>query len=44
MLIQPRRQYIIALRRNAYRKRSSFYTDMATVLQCALGSDYSPRC
>ena len=35
MLIQPRRHYIMALRRSAYRKRGSSYTDMATVLRCA---------
>ena len=36
MLIQPRRHYIMALRRSAYRKRGSSYTDMATVLRYAL--------
>ena len=33
MLIQPRRHYIQALRRSAYRKRGSSYTDMATVFR-----------
>ena len=44
MLIQPRRHYIMALRRSAYRKRGSSYTDMATVLRCApLACDRSRR-
>ena len=40
MLIQPRRHYILASRRSAYRKRGSSYTDAATVVRCgpALGS------
>lgn len=33
MLIQPRRHYIMASRRSAYRKRGSSYTDAATVLR-----------
>jgi DNA-directed RNA polymerase I subunit RPA2 len=33
MLIQQRRHYIMALRRGAYRKRGSNYTDLATLLR-----------
>ena len=36
MLIQPRRHYILASRRSAYRKRGNSYTDAATVLRCGV--------
>ena len=34
MLILQRRHYIMALRRSAYLKRGSIYTDQATLLRC----------
>lgn len=36
MLIVQRRHYVMALRRSAYLKRGSLYTDSATLLRCAL--------
>ena len=33
MLIQQRRHYIMALRRSAYQKRGSAFTDAATLLR-----------
>ena len=44
MLIQQRRHYIMALKRSAYHKRGSNYTDMATLLRQVLltGIDLDP--
>ncbi|CAL5224064.1 g6689 [Coccomyxa viridis] len=41
MLIQQRRHYIMALRRSAYQKRGSAFTDAATLLRCVRPDDTS---
>ena len=36
LLVQQRRHYIMALRRGAFRKRGSNYTDLGTLIRLAL--------
>ena len=40
MLIQQRRHYIMALRRSAYQKRGSNYTEAATLIRCGALINY----
>lgn len=41
LLIAQRRHYIMALRRPAYRKRGSNYTDAATLIRCVRPDEFS---